>query len=552
MRRLANKLKHLPDRPGIYIFKDGAGSIIYVGKAKSLRKRVSSYFRRSGPGSIKTSLMVDSVRDLEYIVTGSELEAVMLESNFIKKHRPRYNIILKDDKQYPYIKLTVQEEWPRVMLTRKIENDGAKYFGPYGGGTVRETLRLIGRLFRIRWCKETPLKKRKRPCMYYHIKRCSGPCTGRVSRNEYLSMCGEVAALLEGRYDSALDSMRAEMKLASGRLDFELARAIRDRVRIVERMADRQSVVGPDLADRDIVSIFRRGNGACSVVFQVRRGKLVKRDVFYPQVRNESSDAEIMSAVLRQYYADMPELPPEVALGVKPEAPSEISRFLSSRRGRKVKLTVPGRGAKKKLVEMADENARLLLERKVLSSENRAASAMSELRRRLKLSSLPIRIEAFDVSNIQGSHTVGSMVAFVEGEPLKRDYRKFKVRSVEGADDVASMFEIVKRRYSGSLKNSMRQPDLVLVDGGRGQVSAARRAMNESGMKQTPVIGLAKKREEIHILEKKSPIRLPRRSQALKLLQRLRDEAHRFAVKYHRRKRGMYVRIKNNKNRGES
>jgi len=533
VKDLKSKLKYIPEKPGVYIFKGEGGRVIYVGKAKSLKKRVPSYFSKP-PDSRKTEIILQNLKDIEYIVTSSELEALMLESNLIKKYRPRYNIILRDDKQYPYLKLTVNEEWPRLIIVRRTTQDGAKYFGPMSGGMARETIKLVKRLFPIRWCKETPLKKRKQPCMYYYIGKCIGPCLEPISRKTYMDMCKGIAALLEGKLDDTIEKLKLEMGKASQDLDFERARVLRDRLRKLEKMAKGQRVVSPDLKDRDVVAISRIGEKACATVFQVRLGKLVGRDFFYPQETSGASDEELMTEAISQYYTDAAFIPGEILLEKEVLDPRLIENMLKRRAGKKVKLKA---GKKAALIKMAKENSRLLLERKILAQAEGDLDALEDLKQKLKLSILPVRIEAFDISNIYGTDIVGSMVAFVGGMPYKRDYRRFKVRGVSKPNDVAALYEVVKRRYSGSLKGELGLPDLVLVDGGIGQVRAGYKGLRESNIPRIRVISLAKKFEDVYIPSKSEPIKIPRDSKALKLLQRIRDEAHRFALSYHKLKR---------------
>ena len=530
------KLKFLPNKPGVYVFRGEKNKILYVGKAKSLKKRVSSYFTKTHD-SPKTRALVENIRDIEYIVTSSELEAIMLESNLIKKERPRYNIILRDDKQYPYLKITVGEEWPRLLLTRKIEKDGAKYFGPYSGSVVRETLRQIKRLFPLRWCRETPMKKRKQPCMYFHIKRCLGPCIGAVDNKTYDEMAKEVIGLLEGRLSKVIEGADREMRAASDAQEYEKARVLRDRIRSMEKIAKGQAVISTDVTDRDVLGLARRGNHACVLFFQIREGKLVGREIFYPHETSGFSDEDLIASSMKQYYADAAYIPASVLLGHEISERNVIEKFISGIRGAKFKVTKPRSGNKRKLVEMAERNAEELLSRRVLSDREKESAALIGLKNRLRLARPPIRIEAFDVSNIQGTDIVGSMVVFVAGHAYKRDYRRFILRTVAGQDDVAAIYEIVSRRYSKTLKGELELPDLVLIDGGKGQVNAARRALDESGFSDISVIGLAKRLEEVYIYGRKSALKLSATSPMLQLLQRIRDEAHRFAVTFHRLKR---------------
>ena len=541
MSDTSSKRRHFPDKPGVYLFKDGEGRVIYVGKAKSIRKRVASYFTKS-QDSPKTIALIESFKDIEFIVTTSELEAIMLESNLIKKHRPRYNVILKDNKEYPYIKLTVNEDWPRLLLVRKIINDGAKYFGPYESSTVKETLKLLKRLFPIRPCKQTPMKMRQQPCMYFHIKRCQGPCVGGIDQKSYMALCKEAVELLQGRSDLVLSKLRVGMKQASDSMEYEKAKELRDRIRKIEKLRESQSVISVDLADRDVIALSKLGGEVCAVVFQIRGGKLIGRDVFYLSEVSSVSDGELMSSIIKQYYVESANVPPEIVIGGPAEEPAVIKEFLSKKRGGRVEVIHPNRGSKLSLVRMARDNARTLLERKFLSGAGKETSSVIELKKKLYLDTLPARIEAFDVSNIQGTDMVGSMVTFVSGLPHKSHYRKFRVLTLKDADDVRAMYEIVRRRYSGTLKAELPLPDLVLIDGGPAQVNFARKALDDSGLFQMPVIGLAKKFEEIYMVNKKEPLRLPRDSKALHLLQRIRDEAHRFAVTYHRLRRGKRIK----------
>lgn len=535
--KLRKKLKLLPNKPGVYIFKSKVGKVIYVGKAKSLKKRVNSYFTKP-PSSPKVSSILEKLANIEYIVTSSELEAIILESNLIKKYWPRYNVILRDDKQYPYLKLTVNEEWPRLILVRRIEKDGARYFGPYSGGMVREMIRLIKRLFPIRWCKETPMKMRKQPCMYFHIRKCVGPCIRETTRQRYMRLCDEIITLLEGRLDETAKILRKEMQEASERLEFERAKAFRERAKTVERMAEGQKVVSSDLKDRDVVAFSRIGDKACAMVFQIRKGKLVGREMFFPTESRGVSVVELMTNVALQYYTDAAFIPPEIILQYPIEKPLVFKKWLSKQAGRKVSLEVQRKGRKQELVSMAEENARILLERKALSeAAPTEASGVTELKEKLNLSVFPVRIEAFDISNISGKDIVGSMVAFVSGAPYKRDYRRFEVRTVKKQNDVSAIYEVVRRRYSGSLSKELGLPDLILIDGGIGQVRAGNKALQQAGIFHIPIVGLAKRFEDIYFPHRTSPIKLRKESKALQLLQRVRNEAHRFALAYHKLKR---------------
>ncbi len=533
LRNIKSKLKFIPEKPGVYLFKGEADKIIYIGKAKSLKKRVASYFSKA-PDSKKTELILRDLKNIEYIVASSELEALMLESNLIKKFRPRYNIVLRDDKQYPYLKLTLNEEWPRLIIVRRIEKDGAKYFGPMSGGAARDVIRLVKRLFPIRWCKETPLKKRKQPCMYYHIGRCIGPCAEEISREEYIKLCRAIMCLIEGDIDETIKELQTEMEEASRELQFERAKLLRDRLIKLKKMSRGQRVVSQDLEDRDVIAISRVGERACAVIFHVRRGKLVGRDFFYPHETAEATDEELLTHSVIQYYMDVSYIPGEIIVENKVLDAGLVESLLEKTAGKRVNLRVE---EKAPLVKMAKENSRLLLERKIISQAEGDLGSLEDLKQKLKLDVLPVRIEAFDVSNISGTDIVGSMVTFVGGLPYKRDYRRFEVKSVKKADDIAAIYEIVKRRYSGSLKLKLGLPDLVLVDGGIGQVRAGRKGLKDSQISHIPIISLAKKFEDVYVPSRSKPLKIGKDSKALRLLQRIRDEAHRFAVTYHRKKR---------------
>ncbi len=544
---LIERVKGLPDRPGVYVMKDSSGRVIYVGKASSLRNRVRSYFQSSAGLSKRIQVLIDRIADFEYIVTDSEVEALILENNLIKKHRPGFNVRLRDDKTYPFIKITLAEDFPRVIVTRRVEPDGSRYFGPYTDvGAMRETLRFLRRLFAIRSCSReiSETKPRKmRPCLNYHIKQCLSPCSGRISKEAYMQLVNRIILFLEGHQDEVVRSLKEEMQAASDALDFERAASIRDAVRAIERVAERQKVVLASSSDIDVIGYFRDEGDACALVFFVRSGKLMGRERFFISDTAEVSDSEILTAFIKQYYSEASFIPDEVLLPMKPHDEEAISMWLREKKGRKVSIRVPKRGDKKQLVSMATDNARLSLEEEKLKAMQDAMvkdAAVLELKEVLELPRLPRRIEAFDISTIQGSHAVGGMVVFESGRPVKSAYRRFKIKTVDGQDDYGMMHEIISRRYrriveQGGTRNQV--PDLIIIDGGRGQLNAGLRALAQVGAEDIPTISLAESHELIFVDGRDEPIALPEDSKALLLLRRIRDEAHRFAVSYHRQLR---------------
>lgn len=534
---LDKKLDLVPEQPGVYLMKDRLDNIIYVGKAVNLKSRVRSYFR-SHDHPPKVRAMLKQVRDFEYIVTGSEIEALALECNFIKSHQPRYNILLRDDKQYPYLKLTLNEKFPRLLVTRRVKGDGARYFGPYTDvGALNETLQLLKKVFPLRTCSSYDFARRQRPCLNFHIDRCWGPCRGTVTLEQYGELVHELTLFLEGRQDVILKRLKKRMDEAAQELRFEDAAKLRDQVAAVERVLEKQTVVSLGGEDQDVIGLARGVTEACVQVFQVRAGKLLGRETFFLQGSEGYDRSQLLAAFLKDYYSRVAVVPVRIILAEAAEEQELLSTYLSRRSGRKVRLHVPQRGAKKTLAAMAAENAVLALrEAEELWAQQlaRTEGALAALKVALDLPALPQRIEGFDISNIQGQEAVGSMVVFADGKPLKSDYRRFRIRTVWQANDVAMMAETVRRRYSGTLKDKLPVPDLILIDGGKGQLSAARAVLAELGLAQVPTFGLAEEQEELYTEGCLEPIRLPRDSVALQLLQRVRDEAHRFALSYHR------------------
>ncbi len=534
---LEKKVELLPEQPGVYLMKDHRDNIIYVGKAVNLKNRVRSYFRgQDHPAKVKA--MLEHVQDFEYIVTSSEIEALSLECNFIKTHQPRYNILLRDDKQYPYLKLTLNEEYPRLLVTRRIKNDGARYFGPYADvGALNETLQLLKKIFPLRTCSPHDFARRERPCLNFHIKRCLGPCQKAVSSAKYQELVQELILFLEGRQDVILKRLQERMEIAAQELRFDDAAQLRDQATAVERVLAKQTVVSLGGEDQDVVALARGVAEACVQVFQVRDGKLTGRESFFLKDTEGYERAQLVSAFLKEYYSRAAVVPPCIILAEEAQEQELLSRYFSECSGHKVTVYVPKRGAKKALANLAAENAVLALrEAEELWAQRvaRTEGALAALQLALDLPRLPQRIEGFDISNIQGQEAVASMVVFVEGKPLKSEYRRFRIRTVFQANDFAMMKEVVKRRYSGTLRDKLPLPDLILIDGGKGQLSAARSVLAGLGLSMIPTFGLAEKEEELYTEEQADPIRLPRDSVALQLLQQVRDEAHRFALNYHR------------------
>ena len=543
----------MPTKPGVYLMKDDLGAVIYVGKAISLRSRVRSYFYESAQEWEKTRQLARRVTDIEFIVTGSELEALVLESTLIKRHRPHFNVRLKDDKRYPYIKVTWQDDFPRVAVTRQMVGDGARYYGPYTSvDAVHQTLDLLRRLFPYLDCKREITGQDRRPCLYYHIKRCAGPCIGAVSKEDYRGIIRQLCDFLEGKADEVLSDLQATMKAAAEAWQFEKAAQLRDQIRAVEKVIERQRVVSLTKADQDVIAFARDDGQACAQVFFIRRGRLIGREYFVLEGTEEEDCRTIAASFLKQFYDEAAYVPPEILL---PETVAEamvIEQWLRTRRGTKVALRVPRRGQKKELVQMAVENAAETLAHlraQWLADESQHTTALAELQEVLNLPVPPTRIEGYDISNIQGTSPTGSMVVFVKGVPRKNDYRRFRIKSVAGSNDLAMMQEVLRRRFKRAVAAREGQdategskedekwailPDLILIDGGKGQLNAVLEALEECGLDDLAAVGLAKKNEELFVPGQSDPIVLPRGSQGLFLVQRVRDEAHRFAVAHHR------------------
>lgn len=541
---LETALKNLPDNPGVYQFKDNSGKVLYVGKAKNLKNRVRSYFSGKNP-SYRIDLMVSKAADLEFIITNSEIEALVLENNLIKKLKPRYNINLKDDKTYPYIKVTA-EQFPRIYPTRKVFKDGSRYFGPYTDvKSMRAALRMITQIFKIRSCK-LPLTQdsissgKFKVCLDYHIKKCDGPCVGYQSAQEYNKMVEQVTKLISGKIDDLIREFKHSMSQAASNLEFEKAADYRDRLEKVQAFSEKQRIVSEDEIDRDIIAIACEAKDAACSVLNIRSGKLIGKKEFHLQNASEGVLPEVYTAFIKQFYNDFIDIPAELVTEVEPEDVDEIKELLNYRSGKKVKMTTPKRGDLKSLVEMSRENAALQLKEiqlQKVKKEGNVPFTLAALQRDLYLKKLPRHIECFDISNLQGTDTVASMVVFVDGKPKKSLYRKFTIRTVSGPDDFASMEEVISRRYKRLIEEKEPLPDLIMVDGGKGQLSTAVYALRILGLKNFEIIGLAKRLEEVFLPRDPEPVIIPKTSSALKLLQQVRDEAHRFAITFHRLKR---------------
>lgn len=534
---IQNALAVLPDKPGVYLMHDKEGKVIYVGKAVVLKNRVRSYFRNLASHTPKVKAMVSKIADIETIVTSSEVEALILECNLIKKYRPRYNIMLKDDKTYPYLKVTVNEDYPRLYVTRKQMRDGARYYGPYAdAGAMHATLKLLRNMFPLRTCRNM---NAERPCLNYHIKRCLAPCAGLVSKAEYNSMIKSVCMVLDGRTADLEKDLKRRMYEASENYAFEEAARLRDQLQAVNRLNEQQKAVTNNGGDMDIIGFARDFTGVCIQIFFVRKGKLIGRDNFFLQDDEENQQA-VLTAFVKQYYNEATFVPKEIVLSFLPDEDEKtvIEQWLSEKAGKKIELYVPHRGTKKELLKLADTNAEKLLEerlRKGQLSLKTDQQVAEELQKALGLEHSLERMDCFDISHTQGSETVASMVVFRNGSISKKDYRRYKIVSAEGKpDDFKSMQEVVYRRY----KDYEDLPSLVVIDGGKGQLSSALEVIRGLGLHDLPVIGLAKREEEIFKEGQSQSILLDRDSSALHLIQRIRDEAHRFAITYHRKLRG--------------
>jgi excinuclease ABC subunit C len=593
--KIQSVLNSLPHKPGIYLMKDAQGNILYVGKAISLYNRVRSYFQASTDLSPKNRSMVAKVDDIEFLVVKNEVEALVLESNYIKQYRPRYNVLMRDDKSYPYIKVSLTEDFPRVYRVRSFQRDGNRYFGPYtNSGAVDATLDLLNKLFAFRTCrydastwappvnKEPPpgwkQKLLPRPCTQYYIHRCIAPCVAYASREEYDTVIKQVILFLEGKHDEVVKSLQEKMHEAAENLNFEEAARIRDRIQAVERVLEKQRIISTEgQDDQDVIAFASSEDETCVMTFFFRNGKLIGREFFILQGTRDSSPGEVMTSFLQQFYESSPHIPPEIVIEAEPDDRAVIQAWLREKRKGAVTITAPKRGEKLRLIEMVKQNAQEVLEQqriKWLTDSQKTQLALEELQEALNLAAPPQRIECYDISNTQGTNSVGAMVVFEAGRPKPSEYRRFKIKSVEGPNDFASHQEVLRRRFrhagmqsttrnedsadlegqfiatredgtgetgapvspGAQFQHDWAMPDLIIIDGGKGQLSAAMEVLQELHI-DIPTVGLAKENEEIFIPGSPDPIILPRSSQALYLVQRIRDEAHRFGITYHRKLR---------------
>ncbi len=552
---IQEELKKLPTKPGVYIMRDRNDTIIYVGKAISLRNRVRQYFRPSHNEGIKKDQMVKQIERFEYIITDSELEALILECNLIKEHRPKYNTMLRDDKTYPYIKVTLGEEFPRVLFSRQMKKDKSRYFGPYtSAGAVKDTIDLLQKLYQLRTCNRVLPRDtgKERPCLNYHIKQCLGPCQGYVSREEYRGQIEGAISFLNGNYEPVMKDLEEKMQQCSEAMEFEKAIEYRELLNSVRQIAQKQKITHSDGEDKDIVAVAHDDRDAVVQIFFVRDGLLIGRDHFHVSIANEDTRVQILATFLKQFYAGTPYIPREIMLQEEIEEAELISQWLSAKRGQKVYIRVPKKGTKEKLVELAEKNALLVLNQdkeKIKREEGRTIGALKEIAGLLQMEHLQ-RIEAFDISNINGFETVGSMIVYEKGKPHRSDYRKFKLRTVTGADDYGSMYEVLTRRFSHGMQERQdlkekqiaeeygsftRFPDLIMMDGGKGQVNVALRVLEELHL-DIPVCGMVK--DDNHrtrgLYFNNVEIPIEKSSEGFKLITRIQDEAHRFAIEYHR------------------
>ena len=551
---IQEELKKLPAKPGVYIMHDEKDAIIYVGKAISLKNRVRQYFQSSRNKGPKIEQMVTRIRRFEYIVTDSELEALVLECNLIKEHRPKYNTMLKDDKTYPYIKVTVGEEFPRILFSRTMKKDKSRYFGPYtSAGAVKDTIELMNNLFRLRVCNRNLPRDigLERPCLNYHIKQCDAPCQGYISREAYREQVDQALEFLNGNYKPILQMLEKQMMEASEALDFERAIELRDLLNSVKQVAQKQKITASDGEDKDVIAVSTDRKEAVVQVFFVRNGRLIGREHFYLQVAPHDNRSTIINSFLKQFYSGTPFIPKEIMLQEEIEDREVLEQWLSTKRNGKVYIRVPQRGTKEKLVELAEKNARMVLiqdSEKIKREESRTIGALKEIGNWLGLEHL-MRVEAFDISNISGFESVGSMIVYEKGKPKQSDYRKFKIKTVKGPDDYASMEEVLRRRFTHGMAEQQegkeaygkfsRFPDLIMMDGGKGQVNVALRVLDELGL-AIPVCGMVK--DDHHrtrgLYYQNEEIPIDTRSEGFHLITRIQDEAHRFAIEYHRSLRG--------------
>ena len=540
--RIAKKLEQLPRTPGVYEMLDDRGKIIYVGKAINLKNRVRSYFK--GNRDSKTRALVEHIDDFRFTLTKNEVEALVLESNLIKENRPKYNVVLRDDKHYPYIRINKRHAFPRIEIVRRRKNDGSIYFGPYTSVQIlRETLHMVEAAFSLRTCSDQEMKNRSRPCLNYQIKRCSAPCVGKISEREYGEIVDEIIYFLQGKEKKLLRSLEKKMNQAAVDMEFEKAADYRDQIQKIKRIMEQQRVDLKDMEAKDIIGFYPGEREISFCVLFLREGKVLGKEILYLEQTRGQEEAYVMEAFLEQYYGER-EVPKEVLVPLLPQEKESIESFLTFKRGNKVTVTAPSRGTKKGLLEMAKENAREAYEQKIAlkrKEKERPLKGLLELQEKLALKEPPKRIECYDISNISGTNQVASMVVFTNGLPDPASYRKFKIRTVIGPNDFLSMEEVLTRRFK-NLKEEKEgfdlRPDLLIIDGGKGQLSSARKILKELGLSDIPTFGLAKKEELLFKEGHPDPIVLERGGEGLFLVQRIRDEAHRFAITFHRSLRG--------------
>jgi excinuclease ABC subunit C len=543
---LQERVKDLPDKPGVYLFKDKRGRVIYVGKAKSLRQRVRSYFQ-DAPGGPLTYWMVSDAASIDFIITDSTLEALMLENNLIKKNQPRYNILLRDDKTHPYIKLTLQDNYPRAYIVRKVRKDGAGYFGPFiPASLAKKTLNLIHRYFLLRQCTIKITDQPQRLCLLYYIHRCLGPCAQKSTHEEYQQAVADVKMFLEGKKEDLITRLKDKMNEYSEKQEYELAANYRDLMWTVEELNTRPKLISYHLDDADIFGFARNEENLSVQVFFMRNGQIVGRHEFFFESKLVPDEGSLVSHVLMQFY-NMPRfLPTNIYIQEDFPDRTSLEEILSQQKKQRVHIMAPTRGKKRELVELVMKNAKISLDINSESGRVRSHETLRALQQTVQMGTLPYRIEAFDISNTQGTNSVASMVVWQGGRPKKSDYRKYKIRGVVGPDDFRSMAEVIERRITHLQKNHLPTPDLILVDGGKGQLSAAYEVLTKYGLQQQPIMGLAKREEEIFLPGRSDSIRLERQSPVLKLIQQVRDEAHRFAITFHRQlrsKKGMRLSL---------
>jgi len=531
MSDLKSKIERMPKKPGIYFFKDKGDEVVYIGKARSLRDRVKSYFLPTS--DVKIKKILSETEDIDFIVTDSAKEAAFLENNFIHQHQPKFNLRLKDDKSFPYLKLTLQDKFPTIYLTRRVEEDGAKYFGPFSPASqARNTIHLSAKYFGVRTCQEAVPGRRNRPCLDYDLKLCSAPCVEYISESDYKESVKNALLFLEGKTEKLLKILKKKMQEASARQEFEEAAHWRDIICTIEEIKEKPKLISVGMENKDIFGYSRENEDVAFYVFFMRKGKVIESEDIFFQEKEDIPDKEILSNYLKKFYKHRKSMPDKILLPFTPEEKDGILKMLFRLKGEKIEIIIPRKGKNKKLVDLASSNAETLLRKKY-----EGLAPLMEIKEIFNLRSTPERIEGFDVSNIGGEESVGSLVVFENGRPQKNDYRKYKIKTVAGPNDIASLQEVIRRRYKRRVEEREALPDLILVDGGKGQLNAARGALKELGVGHLPVVALAKREETIFAPGRKKGITLERTSPALKLFQNIRDEAHRFALSFHRLRR---------------